>query len=75
MRAQILVKGMIIENRKSIDPRVYLEEKVGVKDPAILDSIKRPNVDDSLESMMLAFEALDDAKRRVAAIDDAKQIS
>ena len=75
VRAQLLVKGMIIENRKSIDPREYLEKKVGVTDLSVLDSMNRPNSDASLEEMMVAFEALDGAKRKVAALQDANVIS
>ena len=75
VRAQLLVKGMIIENRKSIDPREYLEKKVGVTDLSVLDSMNRPNSDASLEEMMVAFEALDGAKRKVAALQDANVTS
>ena len=71
VRAQLLVKGMIIENRKPMDPREYLEKKVGVTDLAVLDSLKRPSTDASLEEMMVAYEALDGAQRKVAALQDA----
>jgi hypothetical protein len=62
---------MIIENRKPMDPREYLEKKVGVTDLAVLDSLKRPSTDASLEEMMIAYEALDGAQRKVAALQDA----
>ena len=75
VRAQLLVKGMIIENRKSIDPREYLEKKVGVTDLSVLDSLNRPNSDESLEDMMVAFEALDGAQRQIAAQQDANVFS
>lgn len=75
VRAQILVKGMIIENRKSIDPREYLEKKVGVTDLSVLESMHRPNSDAPLEEMMVAFEALDGAQRKHAALQDTKVIS
>ena len=75
VRAQLLAKAMIIENRQPIDPREFLEKKVGVTDPSVLASLDRPNSHASLEEMMAAFEALDGANRKVAALQDTQVIS
>ena len=71
VRAQIIVKGMILKDRKVIDPRRFLEEKVGVN-PDMLGAVDRPNADASIEDMVANFDALENSKRKVSAIDDEK---
>jgi hypothetical protein len=71
VRAQLIVKGVILKNREMIDPRTFLKDQVGV-DRDVVDSVDRPNADAAMEEMIATFEALDDAKRGAAALDDKK---
>jgi hypothetical protein len=71
VRAQLIVKGVILKNREVIDPRTFLKDQVGVE-PGVVDSVDRPNADGGMDDMIASFEALDNAKRALAALDDKK---
>jgi hypothetical protein len=69
VRAQVLVKGVTVRDRKVIDPRSFLIEHVGI-DPESVESLSRPNTDQSMEEMITHFEELDMSFRSSAALDD-----
>lgn len=74
VRAQVIVKGAIVQKGKVIDPRQFLKDKVGVH-PDVIDAVNRTNADASVEDMIASFEALDKAKRNAAALDDERASS
>ena len=71
MRAQLVVKGVILKNREVIDPREFLKHQVHV-DPDLVDSLDGAATDAGMDDMISSFEALDEAKRLIAASDDKK---
>jgi len=70
VRAQIIVKGKFLKDRKVIDPRQFLEE-VGVG-PDVLGELYQQNAEPSMQEMVSSFEALENAKRKESALDDDK---
>jgi hypothetical protein len=69
VRAQVLVKGVTVRERKVVDPRSFLIEHVGM-DPELVEASSRPNEDQSMEEMITHFEELDVSFRSSAALDD-----
>lgn len=71
IRAQVLCQGMAIQDRKVIDPRVYLKESVGL-DAEIVDSISAEggSGDTTMEELMDKYGELEDYFRKTAAEDD-----
>ena len=69
VRAQIIVRGVMVHNRKVIDPRMFLIDRLGA-DKDLVDKIDRTNAPDCAGGVIKCFEDLDDAQRRSAAISD-----
>lgn len=65
----MIVKGVIVHNRKVIDPRMFLIDRLGANKD-LVDKIDRTNVPDYAGEVIKCFEDLDDAQRRSAAISD-----
>jgi hypothetical protein len=63
------VKGVTVRDRKVIDPRIFLTEHVGIH-PELVESLSRPNADQSMEEVISHFEELDMSFRSSAALDD-----
>lgn len=69
VRAQLLVKGVLVQSGKVIDPQSFLIEDVGTN-PDMVDGLHRSKLSHTVREMIECFEALEDAKRKLAAIID-----
>jgi hypothetical protein len=69
VRAQVVIKGVAVRDRKVIDPRVFLKEQVGVE-PELVDALSRPSANASMEDLIAQFEDLESSYRNAAALDD-----
>lgn len=65
----MIVKGVIVHNRKVIDPRKFLVDQLGAE-KVLVDAIDRTNGSNFESVLIERFEALDDAKKRSAASRD-----
>jgi acyl-CoA thioesterase FadM len=70
VRAQMVLKGVAVQNRKILDPRVYF--KTLGYDSDLVDQLSIPNADeaDLTDKMFEQFEAFEESLRKVAAVDD-----
>jgi acyl-CoA thioesterase FadM len=77
IRAQVLIKGVTVKNRKVVDPRKFLVEHVGIPNEAV-QSLSRSNSADAttgttcMQDMMDHFESLEHSYRHAAGLDDEK---
>lgn len=70
IRAQVLCQGLTVQNRKVIDPRVYLKENVGI-DADIVDSISTTESDNStMDELFNTYAALEDQFKDASQQDD-----
>jgi acyl-CoA thioesterase FadM len=70
VRAQMIMKGVAVQDRKVLDPRVYFK-KLGY-DPDLIDQLSMPNADESelTDAMFERFNAFEESLREAAAADD-----
>jgi hypothetical protein len=64
-----MVKGVVVQNRKVIDPRHFLIDQLGA-DKELVDAIHGIDAPDAVAEIIKCFEDLDDAKRKAASIID-----
>ena len=69
-RAQMIVRGVVTQQRTVLDPRAFLRDMAGI-DKDIVENLTMPNVvDNRIEEMLEKYVALEDSFREVAAVDD-----
>lgn len=70
VRAQILVQGVAVKDKKVLDPRTFFKEQVGV-DADIVDRLTLPNVGEAtMEEMLERYVGLEEAMKKDANLDD-----
>jgi acyl-CoA thioesterase FadM len=70
VRAQMIMKGVAVQNRKVLDPRVYF--KTLGYDAELIDQLSIPNADESdlTDRMFEQFDAFEESLKEVATLDD-----
>lgn len=69
MRAQILLQGVVVRDRKIVDPREFMKKECSWP-TEVIDSMNRPIDDRTVEEMLNHFEELDGSFRDAATEDD-----
>lgn len=70
--AQVLIRGIAVQDRKVIDPRHLFVNLCGM-DKNIVDKLIMPNVsNEAIEILLEKYADLEDQFRQVAALDDEK---
>lgn len=75
IRAQVVCRGIAVQNRTVLDPRLYLKEKVGM-DPAVIDSISQEeddNTNNIMADLMDKYVSMEDVLKEAASKDDEEK--
>ena len=72
VRAQIVVRAVVVQNRQVLDPRLVLHGYAGI-DKDLVDSLCLTKMsDEKLEELFERYAAMEESFRDVAAADDEK---